>query len=231
MNQLPAQNFGWLHGQPEVAAALLGFAIGFVTSMPVAGPISLIVFGRGLQGRGQSGGYLAFGSAIAESSYAYLAFWGFSTLLAQHAWIEPVSRGVSAVLLTALGVRFARMHTAAPSEAPVDGRSVGNKRSFLLGLTITALNPTLIATWGAVVAALHSADIVPFGPGNALPFAVGVGCGSACWFVVLLNLLGRYKSRFPAETLDKVIRVMGIFAIGVGLYFALRFILYFRHHG
>jgi threonine/homoserine/homoserine lactone efflux protein len=231
VNQLPAQDFGWLHGQPEIAAALLGFAIGFVTSMPVAGPVSLLVFGRGLQGKGRSGAYLALGSAIAESSYAYLAFWGFSTLLAQHAWIEPVSRALSAVLLTALGIRFARMHTTAPSATPAEGgRQVGNKRSFLLGLTITALNPTLIATWGVVVAALHAADIVPFGAANALPFAVGVGCGSAAWFVVLLNLLGRYKSRFPAETLDRVMRVMGFFAIGVGLYFALRFAMYFRHH-
>ena len=154
-----------------LTAALLGFGIGFVTSMPVAGPISLLVFGRGLQGKGRSGASLAFGSAIAESMYAYLAFWGFSALLARYAWIEPVSRGLTAVLLTALGVRFARMHTAAPSEEQPVTRQVGVKRSFFLGLTITALNPTLIATWSVVVAALHSFDVVSFGSDRALPFA------------------------------------------------------------
>ena len=214
--------------RPVLTAALLGFGIGFVTSMPVAGPISLLVFGRGLQGKGRSGASLAFGSAIAESMYAYLAFWGFSALLARYAWIEPVSRGLTAVLLTALGVRFARMHTAAPSEEQPVTRQVGVKRSFFLGLTITALNPTLIATWSVVVAALHSFDVVSFGSALALPFAFGVGCGSAVWFVVLLSLLRRYKERFPAETLDRTLRVMGIFAIVIGLYFGVRFVLYFQ---
>ena len=73
-----------------LTAALLGFALGFVFSMPVAGPVSLLVFGRGLQGRGRSGVSLALGSSIAESMYAYLAFWGFSALLGSYAWIEPV---------------------------------------------------------------------------------------------------------------------------------------------
>lgn len=210
-----------------LTAALLGFAFGFVTSMPVAGPVSLIVFGRGLQGRSRTGVSLAFGSAIAESMYAYLAFWGFSALLARYAWIEPLSRGLTAVLLTALGVRFARMRTAAPSEQQDTGRQVGIKRSFFLGLTITALNPTLIATWSVMVAALHSFEVVTFGADTALPFAFGVGCGSAAWFAVLLALLGRYKQRFPAATLDRTLRVMGVFAIVVGLYFGVRFVMYF----
>ena len=211
-----------------LTAALLGFAIGFVTSMPVAGPVSLLVFGRGLQGRSQTGVSLAFGSAIAESAYAYLAFWGFSALLARYAWIEPVSRALTAVLLTALGVRFARMHTAAPSQQQAAPRQVGIKRSFFLGLTITALNPTLIATWSVVVAALHSFEAVTFGAHLALPFAIGVGCGSAAWFAVLLSLLRRYKQRFPAETLDRTLRVMGVFAIVIGLYFGVRFVMYFQ---
>ena len=210
-----------------LTAALLGFAFGFVTSMPVAGPVSLIVFGRGLQGRSQTGVSLALGSAIAESMYAYLAFWGFSALLARYAWIEPLSRGLTAVLLTALGVRFARMRTAAPSEQQDTTRQVGIKRSFFLGLTITALNPTLIATWSVMVAALHSFEVVTFGADTALPFALGVGCGSAAWFAVLLSLLRRYKQRFPAATLDRTLRVMGVFAIVVGLYFGVRFVMYF----
>ena len=218
----------WFRAQAELTAALLGFVVGFVTSMPVAGPVSLLVFGRGLQGRGRSGIYLAFGSAIAESMYAYLAFWGFSALLARYAWIEPLSRALTAVLLTALGVRFARMRTAAPSgEGPVV-RKVGSKRSFLLGLTITALNPTLIATWSVVVAALHSFDVVAFGSELAFPFALGVAFGSAAWFGVLLWLLRRYKAHFPAATLDRTLRVMGVFAVLIGLYFGVRFILYFQ---
>jgi threonine/homoserine/homoserine lactone efflux protein len=209
-------------------AVVLGFALGFVFSMPVAGPVSLLVFGRGLQGRGRSGVSLALGSSIAESMYAYLAFWGFSALLASYAWIEPLSRALTCVLLTALGVRFARMHTAAPSEAPTITRELGIKRSFFLGLTITALNPTLIATWSAVAAGVHSFELIALGAQHALVFAVGVGCGSAVWFAVLLWLLRRYKQRFPAATLDRTLRYMGLFAVALGLFFGVRFVLYFQ---
>lgn len=211
-----------------LTAALLGFVLGFVTSMPVAGPVSLLVFKGGLQGRSRIGVSLAVGSAIAESAYAYLAFWGFTALLASYAWIEPVSRALTAVLLTALGVRFVLMRTATPSQPQGVTRQVGIKRSFFLGLTITALNPTLIATWSAGVAALHSFEAVTFGAHLALPFAIGVGCGSAAWFAVLLSLLGRYKQRFPAETLVRTLRVMGAFAIVLGLYFGVRFVMYFQ---
>ena len=53
---------------------------------------------------------------------------------------------------------FKRGESEVPA-GPADP-AVGNKRSFLLGLTITALNPTLIATWGAAVAAVHSCEVI-----------------------------------------------------------------------
>lgn len=210
-----------------VIAALLGFAFGFVGSMPVAGPISLLVFGRGLQDRARSGAYLAAGAAIAESVYAYLAFWGFSELLAPYAWVELWSRALAAVLLTGLGIHFVRRRPPPPppptaGDAP--SKEVGHKRSFVLGFTITALNPTLMASWGAAVTTMHSFDLVAFGPGRALPFSIGVCLGITSWFWLLLGLLARYRNRFHESTVDRVVRVMGVLLIGLGVFFAVRFL-------
>jgi threonine/homoserine/homoserine lactone efflux protein len=211
-----------------LTAALLGFTVGFVFSMPVAGPISILVFGRGLQDRIRSGVYLALGGALAESVYAYLAFWGFSELLTVHPWVQPISRGVAAVLLIGLGLHFMlkRNRGDAPEVPPDPG--VGNKRSFFLGFTITALNPTLIATWGAAVAAVHSWELVSFDSNRALPFSVGVCLGISAWFVILLWLLRRFRGRFQRSTLDMMIRVMGVALAVLGLVFAWRFAVYVR---
>jgi threonine/homoserine/homoserine lactone efflux protein len=206
-----------------VIAALLGFAFGFVGSMPVAGPISLLVFGRGLQDRARSGAYLAAGAAIAESIYAYLAFWGFSELLAGYAWVELLSRALAAVLLTGLGIHFVRRSSPPPTSGYAPYKEVGNKRSFVLGFTITALNPTLMASWGAAVTTMHSFHLVAFGPGRALPFSIGVCLGITSWFWLLLGLLARYRNRFQASTVERVVRVMGVLLIGLGLFFAVRF--------
>ena len=205
-------------------AALLGFAFGFVGSMPVAGPISLLVFGRGLQDRSRSGAYLAGGAAIAESVYAYLAFWGFSELLASHAWVELLSRGLAAVLLTGLGIHFMRRSAPPEASAHAPYKDVGNKRSFVLGFTITALNPTLVASWGAAVTTLHSFHVVAFGPGRALPFSIGVCLGITSWFWLLLGLLARYRNRFRPDTVERVVRVMGFLLVGLGTFFTVRFV-------
>lgn len=214
-----------------LTAALLGFVFGFVGSMPVAGPVGILLFSRGLQDRMRSGVYLAVGSALAESVYAYLAFWGFSELLSTNAWIEPISRGLAAVLLTALGLHFMFKREQADAPAVKPDPAVGNKRSFLLGVTITALNPTLVATWGAAVAALHSFDLVTFGAERALPFSIGVLFGISGWCVLLLWLLGRFRGRFSRATLVLALRVMGGLLTLLGLFFAVRFAMYLHALG
>jgi threonine/homoserine/homoserine lactone efflux protein len=211
-----------------LTVALLGFVFGFIGSMPVAGPIAILVFGRGLEGRLRSGVYLAVGAAIAESVYAYFAYWGFSELLSHNDWIEPVTRTAAAVLLIGLGLHFTfgRKKTQELDPSLVEQKkNVGNKRSFLLGFTITALNPALIATWSAAVTALHSFDAVDFAPKNALPFSVGVLLGIAVWFTILLVVLGRFRGRFSRTTLDKMVRAMGVFLILLGAYFGLKLLL------
>jgi threonine/homoserine/homoserine lactone efflux protein len=211
------------------AALLIGFIFGFVGSMPVAGPVSILVFGRGLQDRQHSAVYLAAGSALAESVYAYFAFWGFGALLASNPWLEPISRGAAAVILTALGLRFALKRNADTAEQTGQSASSGgHKRNFLLGITITALNPTLMATWGAAVTTLHSFDFVSFESSRALPFSIGVFLGITGWFALLLWILSRFKGRFRRSTLDRTVRAMGWVLTALGIFFAVRFVTYFH---
>jgi threonine/homoserine/homoserine lactone efflux protein len=211
-----------------LTVALLGFVFGFIGSMPVAGPIAILVFGRGIEGRMRSGVYLAVGAAIAESIYAYFAYWGFSELISANRWVEPVTRTVAAVLLIGLGLHFVfgrKKTQEIDPELVEQKKNVGNKRSFLLGFTITALNPALIATWSAAVTTLHSFDAVDFAPKNALPFSGGVLVGIATWFTILLVILQRFRGRFQRQTLDKMVRAMGVFLILLGLYFGLKLLV------
>jgi threonine/homoserine/homoserine lactone efflux protein len=174
---------------------------------------------------------LAAGSALAESVYAYLAFWGFGALLASHPWLEPISRGAAAVILIALGLHFMRKRPPDKlSENGSQDHKSGNKRMFVLGITITALNPTLMATWGAAVTTLHSLDFVSFQSNLALPFSIGVFLGITGWFSLLLWLLVRFKGRFERSTVDRIVRVMGLLLTGLGLFFAARFANYFHEH-
>jgi threonine/homoserine/homoserine lactone efflux protein len=204
-------------------AALLGFLFGFIGSMPVAGPVAVIVFGRGIEDRWRSGFYIAIGSAVAESVYAYLAFWGFSAFLTKYKWIELVSTGAAALILSGVGLRF--MFRKAPADQPADGapRHVGKKRNFTLGFLLTALNPTLIATWTAAVTTVYSLQIVDFDESGALPFSIGAATGIVTWFALLLYLLKRFRARVSPGVLNRVVRVMGGFLVLLALGIAVRF--------
>jgi threonine/homoserine/homoserine lactone efflux protein len=69
------------------------------------------------------------------------------------------------------------------------------RSSFALGLGLTALNPTFLATWSAAVAVLHSTGMVPASLAAAVPFAAGAGAGIFSWFAVMLALLRRSEGK------------------------------------
>jgi len=203
-----------------LTAALVGLFFGFLGSIPVAGPISLLVLAYGLEGRVRNGIFLAVGAALAESVYAYLAFWGFGALLARLTWIEPVSRGLAAALLITLGVRFLRRRPPPEALPQLSPPGAGNVRSFFLGVAITGFNPTLMVTWLAAVTLLRASDLVDFGAEGALAFSMGVAAGIAAWFGVLLTLLVRYRQRFSSSLLNRMLQAMGAALILLGVVFA-----------
>lgn len=203
-----------------VVAVLIGFLFGFVGSMPIAGPVSALVFARALQGRPREAFHIAVGAAVAETIYAGLAFWGFAELLRRYAWVEALSNVVAALILLVLGVLFVRYKGTAALDEPV--RPARSGAGLLVGFTITGLNPTLLATWTAASAALLSSGLVTLGPSHAIPFSLGALVGIVLWFATLLRLIMRFRDRFSYARLASVIRGMGWVLLCVSAWFAWR---------
>ena len=200
-----------------IAAVIVGVVIGYIGSMPVAGPIALLVLGRGLENRPHNGLALAVGAAIAESIYAYLAFWGFGAVLERYPWIEEVARFGAAIALIALGVHFYRRRHQAAAPTPPPTRS-GNKRNFFLGFVITVLNPTLIATWTFTVTTVYSLGLLTFESQKALPFSLGAFSGIVGWFATLLYLLKRFRTVVTQTGLQRALKLVGVVLIVIGLF-------------
>lgn len=201
---------------------LVGFGFGYVGSMPVAGPISVLVLHLGLAHDARHAIYVAVGGAVAESLYALLAFWGLSAILTRYPVVLPASRLVGACLLLALGLvmLLTRMRGATPQT-----QRTGNKRSFVLGFLITALNPTLIITWTAAVGALHSTGLLAMDQAQAPPFAAAVCAGIVAWFLTLLWLVGKWRNRVGIESLGRFKRAMGAVLVAAGGWMLLRAVL------
>jgi threonine/homoserine/homoserine lactone efflux protein len=203
---------------------LIGFAFGYLGSMPVAGPISVLVLHLGLAHDPLRALYVAVGGAVAESLYALLAFWGLSEVLTRYPMVLPASRMAGSGLLLALGLVMLLVRTrgATPKNQP---RHRGRKRSFALGFLITAVNPTLIVTWTAAVAALHGTGLLAMNRSQALPFAAAACCGIVAWFLTLLGLVRRWRERASVQTLARFRRGMGAVLVAAGGWMGLRSVL------
>jgi threonine/homoserine/homoserine lactone efflux protein len=204
-----------------VLALLAGAVMGFLGSMPIAGPVAVLVLERGLVRRGREGLGVALGAAAGESVYAFVACWGVGAFLGAYPKVVPASRLFGAAVLVVLGLYLAtrRRGPAPPAETgtpppPLRGQK---RRGFVLGASLTLLNPTIIASWTVVVTAAHGAGVLASGLLPAIGFAAGVGLGIVGWFVTLLRLLNRFERGMRPETVERLLHVTGWLAIVLGL--------------
>ncbi len=209
-----------------IIALVMGFLIGFVGSIPVAGPVAAIILRTAVDGRLREARAIAFGSAAAASLYAAMAFWGMSAVMARFPALVPASRVAGALIVAGIGLHFALSKTKprSPTEDAVGPANlVGQRRrGVLLGFTITALNPTLIATWTAAVTVLHSTGIVPETSTSSIPFAVGAFVGIVVWLTLLVALVQRFRERVSSDTLGRVVRSTGWVLLVLGLTLGVR---------
>ena len=192
--------------------------MGAAGSIPLAGPITMIVLGFGLEGRIRQAGLVALGSALPESLYAGLALWGFGALIAQFRWVGPASQAVAVLVLVGVGLfLMLRPPRERNPSATASTDLEGTKRHLLLGLSITILNPALILNWGAAVTMIYSLGLVEPKPHFAVPFGLGVGAGILSWFTVALYFLHRHHKRISPSLREKLMKGMGglLFTLGV----------------
>jgi threonine/homoserine/homoserine lactone efflux protein len=203
-----------------LTALVLGFGMSFVGTMPVAGPVSLLVLARGLDGRHRGGLLLALGGALGEGGYAALAWLGVGALMARFPVVLQASRVPAAAILVGLGLAFVLRRAPVPAPAPAADRGGG---SFALGLTVAAVNPTYLATWSAAVAVVHAAGAAA-SVWVAPAFAAGVAGGTLAWFWLMLLLVRRHRGRFRPETIGAALRVTGAAMVALGVWFAVVFV-------
>ncbi len=208
-----------------LVACVAAFAFAFLGSMPLAGPIAILTLSRAASGRYGEALRIGVGAAVAEGIYAGLAFWGFATFLPHHALVAPISEGATSVLLAVLGVRF--VFWRPPAEG-ADARESKAGTAFL-GFSISALNPTLLVTWTAVVAFLYARGVEQRSAVVAIPFGASTTVGVATWFACLVKLLRVFKSKLPVTAFRWAIRIMGVVLVAIGVASGVHFVQWITH--
>jgi threonine/homoserine/homoserine lactone efflux protein len=207
-------------------ALIVGLGLGFFGSIPIAGPASILVLKNALEKGNRQGIDIAAGAALGEAIYAFVAFWGLTTVLERFPVLVPASKITGAVLVMILGIYLVvrRVSTKDMHAANLADRQ---ERRWLRGFLSAVLNPTLLATWTTVVTGLHAASLVEPSPRGALPFALGVGVGIVAWFAFLIQVVvRRFRERLQPDSIARIVRGFGWAMIGIGAVIMSRAVLH-----
>jgi threonine/homoserine/homoserine lactone efflux protein len=187
----------------------LGGALAFAGSVPMTGPLALLVLDRIIAAQRRAALWIALAGALVEGTIAGVVALLLPLVLRHSEAIVVRARLSGSLVIFAVGITLAIRPDVLRSI-----KTDRKRQSFAAGFLTTALNPTLLATWTVAVTTLHANGLLVGGPATGLAFGIGVGAGALAWFVLLL-LLAR------GSLTSRLTRYRGAFERGIGVVLAL----------
>lgn len=128
---------------------LIGFFAGFIFSIPVAGPINIIVTSNALSGRLRFCIRTAIGASIVEFFYILIIVYGISALYDLYQPLIPYLLLIGSIILITVGYRISK--TKLDFENVESNKSISdrikNKGGMRTGILINLTNPSLFLGW------------------------------------------------------------------------------------
>ncbi len=193
------------------------FLFGVVVAAAI-GPIALLIFDTAARRGFAAGAFAGCGAALADLTWALLAFFGGALLLPLLAGHATAVRAGSALLLTGLGLAMLARGTA-DAAAPAPRSAAG---SLLPVFLLTLVNPMTLVVFAGFAPQLPVAG----SPGLAVGLALALAAGSLLVQLGLAAAGAFLRAALPGARWQRAIRLaaaLGILAFGLaGLFDALR---------
>ena len=134
-------------GESIISVSVAGFLAGFILSMPVAGPISILVATNALKGRLRYCNLVSLGASIADFVYVFVAVFGMTRLYSFYKPAMPYIFTAGSIFFLFLGYKIIRskidiehLEDKTHLAEKIERRDKG---AFYTGFMINFLNPTL----------------------------------------------------------------------------------------
>ena len=134
-----------------ITMSIAGLLAGFIFSMPIAGPISILITTNALKGRLRFCNLVNIGASFADFVYVFIAVFGLTKLYSLYKPVIPYIFSFGSLLLFYLGYRIYR--TKIDIEHLEDKTHIiekikkREKGAFYTGFMINFFNPTLFLGW------------------------------------------------------------------------------------
>jgi threonine/homoserine/homoserine lactone efflux protein len=132
-----------------ITISIVGLIAGFVFSMPVAGPISILITSNALKGKTRYCYHAAVGASFADFFYVFIAVLGLTRFYQWYKPAIPYILIVGSVFLFFVGYRIlrTRLQMETLSDTSVIKKRIDSRGGFWTGFLVNFLNPTLFLGW------------------------------------------------------------------------------------
>jgi threonine/homoserine/homoserine lactone efflux protein len=131
--------------------SIAGFLTGFIFSMPIAGPVSIMITSNALKGRQRYCNLFNLGASLADFIYVFIAVFGLTRLYTFYKPIIPYIFSFGSLLLIFLGYKIFMTRIDIEhleDKIHISGKIKEKERgAFYTGFMINFLNPTLFIGW------------------------------------------------------------------------------------
>lgn len=134
-----------------VTISVIGLIAGFIFSMPIAGPISILVTSNALKGRLRYCNLVAIGASFADFVYVLIGVYGITHFFTDYKGFIPYILGAGSFFILFIGIKIIR--TKFDSEHIDEESKIAERQSkyhrgaFYTGFMVNLLNPTLFFGW------------------------------------------------------------------------------------
>jgi threonine/homoserine/homoserine lactone efflux protein len=133
-----------------ITMSIVGLFAGFIFSMPIAGPISILVTSNAFEGRVRYCNLVTIGASIADFVYVFIAIFGLTKFYSLYKPAIPYLLAAGALFLLYIG--YKTIKTKIDLEHLEDKQITEKikkkeKGAFYTGFMINFLNPTLFIGW------------------------------------------------------------------------------------
>ena len=197
----------------DMLLGLRGVAFGLAVAAPV-GPIGVLCIRRTLAFGRAVGIASGLGAATADLMYGLVVALGLTAVTRPLEEHQALLRVVGGLALLVIAASTWRSRPAEAAETATDARTL--RRAYVTTFALTLTNPATILTFLALFTSLGIAEAAGSGV-DAVLLVVGVGVGSALWWLLLATGVGRLRARMSPGALSGVNKLSALVLGGFGV--------------
>lgn len=127
--------------------SVAGLLAGFFLSMPIAGPISILIISNAFKGKLRYCNMVSLGASFADFTYVFIAVFGLTNLYSLYKPVMPYLFAVGSLFFSYIGYKIIRtkidIEHLEPKSHLVEKIKNRERGGFYTGFMINFLNPTL----------------------------------------------------------------------------------------